>query len=404
MDAIIEKQIKPNRLIYLLSTLGFFGIFSTTMAKSPVLPLYVNSLGADNTVVGLISAFSPFAGIVFSFPVGLMIDNWGKKKLLLISALVFVLAPLLYLLVSNAWLLIPIRFFHGIATAILGPLSATMIFNEYPKTKGEKLGLYSSATLVGRTLAPLVGGAIISYFSYLNGLWNYRLVYIAVFLLSLPVLILALFYKEPNNQGSPFVSKRLKFLDVWQALKRIVGESRLFSTAVTEMSIYFNYGVLETFLPLYLKNYGYGGKEIGLVFSVQILIIALTKPMFGKMADRTDKRIQIIAGMLVLALAILLLPFVTNYWLIILISILFGLGMSISTIATNSFVPEIIKPEDLGASMGALSSLMDVGQSFGPFMAGAIITYSSYTYGFLSAAIIAVLSTLIFVWFNFRKV
>ena len=92
------------------------------------------------------------------------------------------------------------------------------------------------------------------------------------------------------------------------------------------------------------------------------------------------------------------------YWLIILTSILFGLGMSISTIATNSFVPEIIKKEDLGASMGALSSLMDVGQSFGPFIVGVIVTYFSFAYGFLAAFIVASITTLIFAWYNFRKV
>ncbi len=391
-----------NKTIYLLSAIGFFGIFSTTMAKNPVLPLYIHALGQGETVIGLISAISPLAGMLFSFPIGLMIDRLGRKKLLMISALVFTLAPLMYIFVTNAWLLIPIRFFHGLATAILGPLSSTIIFNAYDKNKGEKLGTYSSATLIGRTLAPLFGGAIISYFTFMNDLWNYRLVYVAVFVLSLPVIILASLYKEEKQKM--ISQNRFHFADLWLALKKIISQARLFSTALVEMSIYFIFGVLETFLPIYLYNQGYGGTQIGLIFSFQILAIALTKPLFGKLADRTDKRIQIVIGMLILGLSLAFIPFINNYLLIAILSVLFGLGMSVSTVATNSYVPEIIKKEELGASMGALSSLMDVGQSSGPFIVGLIITYFSFTYGFLFGLIIAALATVYFAVCNFRKI
>jgi MFS family permease len=393
---------KNNKIIYLLSTLGFFGIFSTTMAKNPVLPLYVNALGQGESVIGLISAISPLAGIIFSFPVGLLIDKWGKKKLLIISSLVFVLAPLMYIFVTNAWWLIPVRFFHGFATAILGPLSATIIFHAYEKNKGEKLGTYSSATLIGRTLAPLFGGMIISYFTFFSGLWNYRLVYLAVFILALPVLPLALMYKDDGE--NKLSNKSLNFSILWQAIKNIFSQAKLVSTALVEMSIYFIFGVLETFLPLYLYNLGFSGTKIGLIFSIQILAIALTKPLFGRLADRINKRSQIVFGMLILSLSFVLIPFLHNYWLVLILSIVFGLGMSISTVATNSYVPEIIRKEDLGGSMGALSSLMDVGHSSGPFVVGLIITYFSFGLGFVFSLFIALLATIYFMICNFRKI
>ncbi len=159
------------------------------MSKSPVLPLFVKSLSASETVIGLIAAISPLAGVLFSFPVGMLADRWGKKRLLLISSGVLLAAPLLYLLVNNPFWLVPIRFFHGIATAILAPVASAVILAEYPETKGEKLGLFSSATLVGRTLAPLLGGALISWFLFLGGSLPYRTVYLAAFALSIPVLV-----------------------------------------------------------------------------------------------------------------------------------------------------------------------------------------------------------------------
>jgi hypothetical protein len=38
-------------MIYHLFLLGFFAIFSTTIAKNPVLPLFTQALGADDTVI-----------------------------------------------------------------------------------------------------------------------------------------------------------------------------------------------------------------------------------------------------------------------------------------------------------------------------------------------------------------
>lgn len=103
--------------ISLLSAIGFFGIFSTTISKNPVLPLFMKSMNTQPDVIGLVAAISPMAGILFSFPVGLLADRIGKKRLLVVSAFVFLLSPLLYLTVASPWALIPIRFFHGIATA-----------------------------------------------------------------------------------------------------------------------------------------------------------------------------------------------------------------------------------------------------------------------------------------------
>jgi len=400
MEQIVTKF--SNRMIYILSAIGFFGIFSTTISKNPVLPLFVHDLGGSEAVLGLIAAISPLAGIIFSFPIGFLIDKIGQKKLLFVSAMVFVTAPVLYAFVINPWYLIPIRFFHGLATAILGPLSATMIFHAYPQNKGEKLGFYSSATLIGRTLAPLLGGVVITSFLYLGGLWNYRLVYFLAAIVSLPILFLAFAVKTENHDVSE--NKSLTLDDFLQTFKNFIHHGRLLTTAFVEMATYFTFGVLETYLPLYLHDCGYSGSKIGLIFSLQILAIALSKPFFGKIADRIDKRVQIIVGMLILGLSIIPIPFVTNFYLITALSMLFGVGMSVSTVATNSYVGDITPKSELGASMGALSAIMDIGHSSGPFITGLIITYLSFSAGFWFAPVVCLMMTGLFVVVNFRKI
>jgi DHA1 family multidrug resistance protein-like MFS transporter len=115
------RSMTPDRRsVYILSLIGFFAIFSTTLSKNPVLPLFSQALGAGDVVIGLIAAVSPLAGILFSFPVGVLSDHLGRRRLLVASGVVFLTAPLLYLLVFDPLWLIPVRFFHGMATAILG--------------------------------------------------------------------------------------------------------------------------------------------------------------------------------------------------------------------------------------------------------------------------------------------
>lgn len=390
------KKEGASKLIYLLSLIGFFAIFSTTISKSPVLPLYVKALGGSDIIIGLISAFSPLAGILFSFPIGMMSDKIGRKKLLIISGFVFLLAPLMYLLVNTPVLLIPIRFFHGIATAILGPVIAAMIVRAYSSSKGEKLGLYSSATLVGRALAPILGGFIISYFiSHGLGVSSYKYVYIAAFILSIPVLSLMLFLKDEVRSVIKVTRS-----DLWISLKYIYENKRLFSTALVEMAIYFAYGAFETYLPLYLTGLNIPASQIGLIFSVQILSIALSKPLFGKLADRVDKRKLILVGILALGLSIGILGFFHTVFASVVLGIIFGLGLSFSTVTTSTYAAEVSAEDKLGSSLGALSSIMDIGQTIGPFITGIVITYFSYQFGFLLSLIMTLSTGFIFYMFN----
>jgi len=380
-------------LMYYLSLIGFFAIFSTTISKNPVLPLFVQALGAGDTVLGLIAAVSPLAGILFSFPVGVISDHLGRRRLLVASGFVFLLAPLLYLAVSNPLWLIPIRFFHGTATAILGPVVSAIIAERFPATKGEMLGAYSSATLIGRTIAPLAGGIILSFFAFTPGLVSYRIVYLAAALAAIPVFFLILRYHE-EQPGSVNV---IGFSAFKESLVTFVKNRRLRATAMADMATYFAFGAFETFLPIYLFTLHFEAFQTGIIFAIQVLIIAVTKPFFGGIADRIDKRIQIVIGLVVTGGSIAAVPFASTFTGFLAMSAVFGLGMSLSTVATSAYVADVAEKEQIGASMGALSSIMDIGQSGGPLITGIVITMAGYPSGFSVGFILALVVTGIFV-------
>jgi MFS family permease len=399
----MDKKRFQQNLIYSLSIIGFFAIFSTTISKNPVLPLFVKALGSGEAVLGLIAAFSPLAGIVFSFPVGMLSDRIGPKRLLTFAGFIFLISPLLYLVVDNAAYLIPIRFFHGLATAILGPVATTMIFERYPNAKGEKAGIYSSATLIGRTIAPVFGGLLLSYFASQGGFFNFRMVYLTAFVAAIPVLALILMLEEDMKPGKKGKGKReqkrvsrISPGVLLTSFKRFWSDRRMLATALVEMTIYFSFGAFETYLPLLLSSKGFPAYQIGLLFSVQVFSIAMSKPLFGKLSDRIDRRLQIAAGIFVVGACMVLISLFYTFAEIVIISLVFGLGMSFATVATGAYIADISRKDELGASMGALSSIMDVGQTAGPLVTGMIIAASSFFLGFMVSLILTVVIGLFF--------
>lgn len=374
-----------QKIILYLSIIGFFAIFSTTLSKNPVLPLYSSSLGANDALIGLISAVSPFAGILLSFPVGVLSDHFGRKRLLMIAGGVFLLAPLFYIFIADPLLLIPVRFFHGMATAILGPVVTAFIVERYSETKGERIGQYSAATLYGRTLAPLVGGFLISLFVMIPGNFRYHSVYLVAFFAGLIVFVLIL--KLDNEENEPI--KKLPVSLFIKSLQIFWADYRLRATAFVDMAVYFIFGAFETFLPVYLIQHGVEAYIVGAIFAVQVISIAITKPFFGKMADKRDPRNQIVIGILLLGVPVSFIPFFSSLPALFIISLISGLGMSFSTVATTKYMGDIAKKEEIGASMGAMSSIMDIGHSSGPLVTGILITLSGFILGFSCSILIA---------------
>jgi len=388
-----------KNLIYYFSLIGLFAIFSTTISKNPVLPLYAKDMGADASLIGLISALSPFAGVVFSFPIGVASDRLGRKKLLTLAGLIFVAAPPMYLLIGgNPWLLIPIRFFHGAATAILGPVVSAILAEKYSSTKGEKIGLYSSSTLIGRTIAPLIGGAVISNYAF-AGFTNYQTVYLIATAAAIPVFLIILLYKEDSGR----VKGSITFSDFRQSLVAFFSDRLLFATALVDLSTYFAYGALETYLPLFLQIKGFSAADTGIIFAIQIFTIAATKPILGKAADKVDKRKQIALGLFALGMAMAAVPYAADMNQFLLISVVAGLAISTSTIATTTYIADIAKKKELGASMGALSAIMDIGQTAGPLLTGMIIVSANYTAGFMASMVLAVIITAVFLYATYAK-
>jgi MFS family permease len=218
------------------------------------------------------------------------------------------------------------------------------------------------------------------------------MVYVVAALAAIPVFILTLLYHEDQSKPLDVIG----FFVFKESFVTFFSNRRLRATALIDMATYFAFGAFETFLPLLLASRSVGAGETGIIFAVQVLIIAGTKPLFGKLADRIDKRIQIAAGILILGCSVAVIPLMHTFGEFLAVSSILGFGMSLSTIATSAYVAEVSKKEHVGASMGALSATMDIGHAGGPLITGIIITVMGYAAGFLASFIFAILVAVIF--------
>ncbi len=71
---------------------------------------------------------------------------------MLIGLVVFAVLPFAYLFIDHDQALIVVRFIHGLATAIYGPVSMAVVADVAGERKGELLSWFFSVTIIGNLL------------------------------------------------------------------------------------------------------------------------------------------------------------------------------------------------------------------------------------------------------------
>ncbi len=375
----------------LLCIMGGLAIFSSTMAKNPALPLFIRSMGVPVSTVGFIAAASTIVGIVVSLPAGILSDIIGRRRVILMAAIVFATAPFLYLLISSPWQLVLVRIYHGLATAILGPVAMAAVADTFEKGRGERMGWYSSATMVGRFLAPLVGGLLIFGEDFH---WVYLADGFAGVLALVAAVRLPLAAATSGSMGEAFGRERGKY---GQEITFIFRHPGILATSGIEATQYFAFGCLETFLPIYLnEKLGFPAWKIGILFTAQMLAATLTKPIMGRLSDRYGRILMIVSGLALGGITTGILLLSSNYLIILVLIAIFGLGLATVTASTSALVADFSRAQGRGGAMGTLSSIMDIGHSTGPMVTGVLIGVYSYRIAFGIVGIILAVVSLVY--------
>ncbi|HSK29565.1 MAG TPA: MFS transporter, partial [Candidatus Limnocylindria bacterium] len=252
----MNSLITPFVILVLASLLSRF---SYQMARSPVLPRFAQDLGSSPELIGLIVAASTITGIFIKLPAGALSDILGRRRMMLLGSLFFALPPFLYPFITDASGLLALRFVHGFATAIFSPVASAYVADLFQKGRGEKLGWFSSATDIGATLGPLVGGFI------LFSTASYSVTYLIVGALGFLPLLLVWRLPAAESQTEAKPGKPARWQEFKKGIMEVLSSRLVIIASALEAAMYVGYGAFLGFFPIYAREIGYNDAAIGLI-------------------------------------------------------------------------------------------------------------------------------------------
>ena len=383
-----------DRYFLIICVMGAFAILSSTMSKSPVLNPFAASLGTPSDLLGFVAAASTIPGMLISLPAASLSDVIGRRKMLLFSAFVFASAPFLYLFVGTWWQLALVRFYHGFATAVFVPVTEATVAEQFPTKRGERISLLNSVTGVGRTLAPLLGGAILALTS--NG---FHTLYLAVGVVGVTAFVLAfLLITEKRKPAAEPVNVKKVTLKMFQGWREIARNRSALLVSFVQASQYYVYGAVEFFIV----GYAIGVAKLdafyaGIIITVEVATIIISRPFLGRLSDQKGRRIPIVLGSLIGSLLLFAVPFTVQFELLLLIAVGYGLGFAMVISSTSPLMSELAPAGLVGSSMGFLATTMDIGQTVGPIISGFVLASAfQYTGLFASLSLLLLATSIIF--------
>lgn len=332
------------------------------MGKTPLLPIFAATLGASGVFLGFIISVSTLTGLALKPLIGILSDRWGRRLWLIIGTIFFVAMPFFYRFVHTPEQLFLIRIIHGLATAIYGPVTLAYIAELKPKNIAESLGWFGMARSGGYILGPALAGWLLLTMEPQD---VFTIIGLISCLAILPVLSLKEIEIEKRKNAS-------LFHQVKEALVVGIHTPAIWLSGSLELITFIALYATKAFLPIFALEVGMSVALVGLFFSIQEGVHILIKPFVGRVADRFGYLKSIISGMALLGLGLGLVPQFKGIGLLIP-AILTGAAQAFIFPSTIALVSRQITHDNLGASMGFIGMMQNLGKVIGPILGGLLI-------------------------------
>jgi len=151
-------------------------VLDTTIANVALPHMQASLSATQDTINWVLTSYIVASAIALPIS-GWMADRVGRKRLLLISVVVFTIASGLCATATSLPEMVMFRGLQGIGGAFIVPLAQATLFDINPRDKqGQAMALFGGGVMIGPILGPVLGG-------YLTDNYNWRW----VFLVNLPV-------------------------------------------------------------------------------------------------------------------------------------------------------------------------------------------------------------------------
>jgi len=442
MGARIFAEENRKWLTLAAVSFGLFMIMLDNTVVNVALPSIQRDLDTDLSELQWIVTGYALTFAALMLVGGKVADAYGRRLVFVIGIAVFTIASLLCGLADSGEMLIAARVLQGAGAALMNPATLSIIAATFaPHQRGTAIGIWAGVSALALAIGPLVGGLITehldwSWIFFVNvpvGVFGIVASYLFIdesrdethVRLDLPGLatsavgLFALTYGliEANTYGwgstrivgsfvlagaalAAFIVLERRQRDPLLPLELFRSGTYTGANLVVLLVALAMFGVFF-FVSLYMQNIlGYSAVQAGAAFLPMTILIILVAPVAGKASDRIGSRGLMTAGMILIAVQLVLLSRLSadaSFWDLFPALLIGGVGMSLTMTPSAAAATRSVPVDKAGVGSAVLNSARQVGGTMGIAVMGAIVaaeaggerTVDAFMRGFESALLVA---------------
>jgi DHA1 family multidrug resistance protein-like MFS transporter len=343
----------------------------------PIMPFYIENLGAGGTELGLLVASYAVMRLIFGPLWGSLSDRIGRKPVLMIGMLGYAITMFWFGLATQLWMLFVARSLSGILSSATSPTTMAYISDSTSEQeRGRGMGILGAAVGLGTVVGPGLGGwlagdsatqASLSFPFFIAG--GMSLLALLLIGLLLPESLSGEAKRQASSTSLDKPGALIRPSELWRALSSSIGVL-FFMAFLTSFAMTAFFGIFGLFA---LQKFNYGPQEVGVVLVVMGLVSAIAQGLLtGPLTERWGEAPLIKAALLASAVAFASIAFVQSTPAVLAVTGFFSLAVALLTPAVTALTSKHTTLLQ-GITMGLSNSFGSLGRIFGPLLAGLLL-------------------------------
>jgi MFS family permease len=332
-------------------------------------------LSANAALMSFIIAFG-ISKSLSNYAVAQLSKKFTRKTILIIGWIAALPVPFLLMYAPSWNWVIAANILLGINQGLAWSSTVIMKIDLVgPKSRGLAMGINEFAGYLSVGLAAWLASSIAAVYGYAF------FPFIPGVLFAFAGLLISMFLVKDTTHfvhAESLTSKLPIFQNVWKETSW--KHRNLGSVSLNGLVNNLNDGVVWGLLPMLLIQRGFGITQIGIIAAIYPAVWGISQLFTGKMGDTHCKKQIITAGMLLQALAILMVAIASALPLLILASMLLGFGTALVYPNFLSVIAESTHPKQRAESLSIFRLWRDSGYVFGALLSGVLADAFGITY------------------------
>lgn len=368
---------------FLCMCLSCFFQFMTHYALLTVLPIFIiDILQHTNQEAGLAVTFFMIGTVLCRPFAGKWIDKFEKRKFLLLSLGLFLLASVSYMGVESIFFLMLLRFIHGVGFGMGTTATSTIAAILAPENRrGEGIGYLAMFTSLAMVLGPFLSLMIVIYsnFSILFGVCG---------VLGLLAFVCGYITRIPSDSSK---SEKINNLRGWQDYI----EPKALPVAIIGFFLAIVYGGILTFIPIYARSMGLT-EFAGGFFVVYAIAIVLPRPIIGRLFDRKGANSITYPAIFLFVLGMIGLSQIHGPVGLLVSGLIIGLGFGGLHPSFQAMAVQACSDQRKGLATATYFLFFDIGIGVGSYVLGLLVLYTNYQVMYLVSSVVMAFTAVLY--------